>query len=1307
MLFSQKNRSAAGTAAINPSSAISTAALQTKTVSSSSLTDDAGMPVKLDHAHYDQARNNLPYFLESKRVSVHNTLKASLKNVQIVDVPAQVAQKITSVYGKFLTGQFQTSLSYGQSGNDHIGYLKITPYRISTTGTVEELVAYETEWDVTAPSGSQKMASTAGFTTTSVLASGNWYKIGITKTGMHKIDKTLLQSIGINLTGLDPKTIRIYGNGGHMLPQANNVFRYDDLQENAIQVVGEGDGTFDPGDYIVFYGVGPDQWTFDKSHTTSCITYNHQLNLYSDTSYYYITTDFGPGMRVSDKASLSAIPTASVSAYDYYDYHEVNTTNFIKSGRNFYGEYFDLTTTYSFGFPIPNLVLGDTVNTLVTIAGRADVNSLYTISYSGSAPTLTIGAVNVEDYLGDYVAIGASCSYALANSPNFLSYSIIKQTPNAIGWLDNIVFNCRRQLIFNGTQFGFRDGRTVKKNVRSINKYLMSNASSSLTIWDVTDPLHPQNQLYNTSGSFIDFTSTGDSLREFEAFNGSDFLIPSFVTKIANQNLHSTTQADFIIVTPPQYLSQAQRLAKLHIEQDTLSVSVVTTEQVYNEFSSGRPDIVGIRDFVRMIYKRNLSSGKQVKYLLLYGDGSYKIKDRYAYGNTSIIPVYETDNSYSPTLSTVSDDFFGWMDDIEGDDWSAGLVDIGVGRFPVNTVQQATDAVAKMEAYYKKNFNFTLNEPESACTNTTCYPLGDWRNWVCFVADDEDYQTHMHDADQLATKVRTEHPEYNIDKIYADAYIQYTTPGGQRYPDVNANFDHRVEKGAIILNYTGHGGEVGLGHERYLELSQINGYNNICNLPLFVTATCEFSRFDDPDRESAGELCFTNPNGAAIGLLTTVRLAFSNTNLVLNSNLYDFAFSPLTPGGKMPALGDIVKQTKQKSGISFYYLNFHLLGDPALRLAYPQHQVVTTSINGKTVPTTTTTVVVDTLKALQKVTVKGYVGIQNGSTVTKMTSFNGILYPTVFDKEQLITCLGNDAESLSNGLPFQFKLQKNIIYRGKVEVDNGDFSFNFIVPKDISYNYDFGKISYYAQNGITDATGYDNSFFLGGSATNVTPDNVGPTIGLYLNDKKFVSGGTTNENPSLYAEVADSSGINTVGTGIGHDISAVLDDNSSKPVILNDYYEANLNSFQSGKIKYPFSDLPEGNHRLSLKVWDVQNNSSMANTDFVVAKSADMALTHVLNYPNPFTTRTKFYFENNQCCLQLKVNIQIFTISGKVVKTISLNIKNDGFRSDGIDWDGKDDYGDKLAKGVYIYKISVSDPDNKKAEKTEKLVILN
>jgi hypothetical protein len=1276
-----------------------------KPVSKTEFVDNTAFPLKLTNAQFDVKKGNAPYFSDQKKINANSSVKASLSNVQTVILSGEVSQKLISLYKNYLSSEFTIEIQYAKSGKDNFAYAKTRPYKINSNNLVEELVAYNVEWTTTeANFESQKKTTSTPFKSTSVLATGTWYKIGITKSGIHKLDKDFFKSMGIDVTTINPKNIRVFGNGGYMQPERNDAYRMDDLEENAIQVIGEGDNVFDVNDYVLFYGQATNRWFFDTTHSVNCLDFYNKQNYYSDTTYYYITTDLGAGKRITNRATSASPPTNSTSTYDYYDFHEQNTTNFIKSGSEFYGEYFDFTNSYSFSYPVPNLVVGDTVLGWVKVAARGGVASTYNFAFSGSNVNFNTGLVNLGDYLGDYVSLAENCSKAICNNPSLLSFSITKQTPSTIGWLDKIMFNCRRNLVFNNTQFQFRDKRTIGAG-NLTNYSLNTNGFSSISVWDVTDITNVTNQQYNLNANTLDFTMTNDSLREYVVFSGSDYLSASFVTKVNNQNLHAVSQADYVIVTYPGYLAQAQKLGQLHQQYDGFTYTVVTSDQIYNEFSSGKPDPVAIRDFVRMLYNRNLSTGNQVKYLLLYGDGSYKVKDRYAANNSSMLPGWQVggfpkENSYNPTISTICDDFFGWMGDTEGDDWSSALVDVGVGRFPVRSTAEANVALDKVEAYYKKNYNFSLTEIESSCISAATYPLGDWRNWVGFIADDEDNQTHLSDADQLAGKVKTKHPEYNIDKIYSDAFLQQSTPGGQRYPDVSSAIDHRVERGALVLNYTGHGGEVGLGHERYIEISQIQSWSNKNNLSLFVTATCEFSRFDDPDRTSAGELCFLNPNGAAIALLTTVRLAFSNTNFTLNSNMYDYIFDTL-PNGKMPCLGDVVRLTKVKSGIQFYFLNFHLLGDPALRLAYPQETVYTSQINNKIITPTT----FDTLTALSKVTVKGFVGDKSAN---KLNSFNGILYPTVFDKEQQITCLGNDPSSLLGGTnPFQFYIQKNIIYKGKVEVKNGDFSFSFIVPKDIAYNFDIGKLSYYAHNGVTDANGYNKNFYVGGSSTSVIPDVAGPVVGLYLNDKKFVSGGTTNEQPNLYAEITDSSGVNTVGTGIGHDLTAILDENSSKPIILNDYYESDLNSYQKGKVKYPFDQLSEGNHRLSLKVWDVQNNSSVVYTDFVVAKSADMALTHVLNYPNPFTTKTKFFFENNQCCQTLKVNIQVFTISGKVVKTISQTLTNEGFRSDGIDWDGKDDFGDKLAKGVYVYKLSVTGIDNKKAEKIEKLVILN
>jgi len=757
----------------------------------------------------------------------------------------------------------------------------------------------------------------------------------------------------------------------------------------------------------------------------------------------------------------------------------------------------------------------------------------------------------------------------------------------------------------------------------------------------------------------------------------------------------------------------------LHQQNEGFTYAIATTDLIYNEFGSGKPEAIAIRDFVRMLYNRNIASGKQVKYLALLGDGSYYNKIRSLSNNTNLIPTYQSFESNQLLYSTTSDDFYGLMDPNEGYDALAelgigGAVDIGVGRLICHSTSEMNSVINKIENYYKKETSLSISDANPTnCNQTNESVMGDWRTWLVFAADDEDNSLHGSDADELAENVRAVNQNYNIDKIYLDSYQQYSTPGGQRYPDAKEDINRRINKGSLIFNYTGHGGEVGLTEERVVDIDGINSWNNFNHLTLFITATCEFSRYDDPNRTSAGELCLLNPNGGAIALFTTCRLAFSNTNKILNSILFNNMFKKL-PNGKTPCMGDIIRQTKATLTQGIAYANFHLLGDPALKLAYPTLNVNTTEINNKPVIITKqdslsnfTNVRIDTLSALSKITISG--SIVNGRGL-KQDNFNGLVYPTVFDKQQNISCLLNDdASSISSAslIPFQFKLQKNILYRGKSQVTNGNFSFTFIVPKDISFSPGIGKISYYATNGLTDATGSYSRVVVGGTSQNVIIDNDGPQVNLYLNDKNFVNGGTTNEKPILYANLTDSSGINTVGTGIGHDINIILDQNTSKPIVLNDFYEANLNSYQSGKVRYPFDELSEGNHRLTFKVWDIQNNSNTVYSDFVVAKSAELALNHVLNYPNPFSNHTTFFFEHNQACNPLKVSLQVFTISGKIVKTLQRSLSCEGFRPEGIDWDGKDDYGDKLARGVYIYKISVLTNDNKKADKIEKLVILN
>ncbi len=1263
---------------------------------SSSTADTVLLKIEMLGAQYDITQKNMPYYLISKNTFYNQNAKPTLivKRTFIVSEPH--ASVIKKYFSKYLTTNFELvakpSLSKGENLNHH----QLFPFRLNASGQIEELIEYGVNWQITTDN-LRKPTSAAAFKNNSVLASGNWYKIGITKTGFHKIDKTFLSSCGINVTNLNPQNIRIYGNGGKMLPEKNGDFRYDDLEENAIQVIGESDGVFNDTDYLLFYAKDATGWTYTKSK--NALRFKHLKNTYSDTSFYFINVDLGAGKRVTTAASSALPQNVTCTSYDYYNFHEKNQLNFVKSGREFYGEYFDLTNSYSFVFNEGNFE-PDTMMAETYIAGRGAVEGKFNIYGNNLNTTLTTASTDVNYYLADYSMPATAFSKAINNDPNIINITVTKQTPNVIGWLDKIIINARRKLIINNKQFEFRDTRVAQTG--NICNYILSNPTNiNATVWNVTDPINPFVQSYNINASNIDFNANSDSLNVYAVYPNADLYMPNFVGKIQNQNLHSLQQADYVLITHPLFVTQAQRLATLHQQQEGYTYAIATTDQIYNEFSSGGQDATAIRDFIRMLYSRNIATGKQVKYVALIGDGSYNNLNRNISNNTCLIPTYQTNNSTSFMNSAACDDFFGLMDPNEGFyTESTGSMDIGIGRLTCKNLQEVTAVVNKIENYYRKDPNFKATESTiENCNVQNELPLGDWRNWLVFLADDGDDAGHMKDADDLSYIIKNGYPNYNIDKIYLDAYQQFSTPGGQRYPDAAEDLLRRFKKGALVFNYTGHGGEVGITDERILDVPAINNLDNFNKLALFITATCEFSRYDDPERTSAGELCLLNPKGGSIALLTTCRVAYSHTNKTLNQTLFTYLFKKLA-NGKMPALGDVMQKMKSALGQNIYFVNFHLLGDPALTLAYPQQNVVTSKINNTIVTQTS----IDTLGALAKVKITGFVSDTSGN---KLTNFNGVVYSTVFDKEQNIKCLINDPKSAIGGGPFTFDLQKNILYRGKSTVSNGDFSFTFVVPKDISFAVGPGKISYYATNGVIDAGGYTQKIKVGGGSDNPLVDNDGPQTSVYLNDKNFVNGGTTSEKPILYAVLSDSSGINTLGSSIGHDISVILDENSSKPIILNDYYEADLNSYQKGKVRFPFDELKEGNHRLTFKAWDIQNNSNTVSTDFVVAKSAELALNHVLNYPNPFTTNTKFYLEHNQACNPLKITIQIFTISGKVVKTIQKNVTCEGFRPEGVEWDGKDEYGDKLGRGVYIYKLAIINTDNQKAEKTEKLVILN
>lgn len=1255
-----------------------------------SVSSETGISVlHFEGADYHLSEHNNPVFHIQRSVNgVPARASASLIDTEFEPLSSEERNAVDE---EALSEEIEPEAVIGLARGKAYLSVQFVPLRKNAqTGMIEKLVSFRLESNV---SGSMGTGDRSARTTSSVMASGDWYRIGVSEDGVYRINYDFLESAGVDVQSLQPDQINIYGNGSGLLPIQNSEPRFDDLQPNAIRVVGGEDGSFDSGDYILFYAKGPHRWNYSEPLEE----FRHVKHLYTDTSFYFIGIDVGAPKRMNTVSSSTAPATHNVTSFDDYSFYEIDQVNLIKSGRTWYGETFDIQNSYTFSgskFSFPNIRTDELAKVRFDFIARTvglNVSSTFNVNVNNGEAT---EAVSVESVSGNYIyAYAEPESARLDFNPGTSDFNIqidfVPYNSSSKGWLNYISMNVRRGLTMTGNQMQFRDVNSVGPG--NVADFVISGASAVRHLWDVTDPTNVAAVDYGPNTSTISFRRAADELRNYIAFSEFSFPEPTFFGPISNQNLHALgvqQPIDMVIVTHPRFYAEAMDLADFHTNHpvDPVYCEVVTNQQVYNEFSSGMPDITAIKDLMRMLYDRAEGDEELMpKYLLLFGDGSYDNRSRSA-NNTNFILTYQSANSYSPTGSYVSDDYFGLLDFNEGDS-ETDHIDIGVGRLPVKTKQEAQDVLRKIKHYMTSDFSTEV----AHCSGIGSSVFGEWRNRLVFIGDDGDSRIHMNQANQLAGIVEEDYPDYNNIKIFLDAYQKEALPGGNRYPEVNQLIKDNVERGALIVNYVGHGGEVGWAEERILDVSTIRNWTNFNAMPLFMTATCEFTRFDDPGRTSAGEYVLLNPNGAGVSLVSTTRLVFSGENFNLAKQFFDNVLAK----DEVPdlRLGDISRRTKVQTSGSINKRSFMLIGDPAVRLSYPEMKVFTQSI------TDTLGNPLDTLKALGNVKVTGYVGNEDGVT---LTDFNGVVTVTVYDKESEITTLANDG-----GTPFEFKTHKNVIYRGKAGVENGQFDFSFIVPKDINLSVDStGRLSYYALSDETDAHGHKNGLTVGSIDENAAIDETGPQVELFMNDENFVLGGMTDENPVIFAKLLDNSGINMVGTGIGHDLSATLNDNSSQQLILNDFYESDLDTYKSGTVRYQLENMEEGLHKLRLKAWDVHNNSGEGYTEFVVAESEEFALSHILNYPNPFTTYTEFSFEHNQVCAFLNVQIQVFTISGKLVKTINTISNTNGFRVEPIAWNGLDDYGDQLARGVYVYKVKVRNPAGEKVEKFEKLVIL-
>ncbi len=1221
--------------------------------------------LSFEGGQYNFSLSSLPFYYNEMDNAKNSKASIQIENTEWIPLTKE-EEEIIGENNLDIPNNFQVDVQHAIQKKQHKSFLYFLPFR-RVNGQLEKLNKIEYHINYSTVNNELQRQKSRTYAANSVLSSGVWYKIGVTKSGVFKLNYNFFKQLGIDISQMDPRQIRIYGNGGGMLPANNIEDRPDDLNENAIQVIGENDGVFNKNDYVLFYAQGPIVWRYDSINQI----YVHRNNIYSDTAFYYLNFDLGLGKRIQKTPNPSASGTL-VTTFDDYQFHEVDQLNLIKSGQRWYGETFDSQLSRNFVFEFPNLDVSSNGKVKISAIARSGVASTYNFSIGNTNNSMSVASTILTRY---EVGFAKTTTKTFDFSPNGdlvnLNITYNKPQNSSKGWLDFIDVNVRRGLNFTNGQMSFRDRLSASGG---ISEYRISG-NASFRVWDVSDLFNVNERTLIQSSGFKTFKADNSEVKEFVAFNAADTLNVFPIKAIQNQNLHGLSFKDLIIVTHPLFESQARELAQIH-EQEGLRTFVVFPEHIYNEFSSGAQDPVAIRSFLKMFYDRAVLPADLPDYLLIIGDASYDFKNRIS-GNSNFVVSFQSANSLEPVDSYISDDYMALLDDGEGD-WKFNgtnpeLMDVSTGRFPVRTVEEAQGIVNKIKTYYQSS------------------GLADWRNKIAFIGDDGDGVTHMSQSNQLANIVERDAKDFNVSKIFLDSYQRVSTAGGLRFPQANEEIKRTVQNGALFTNYTGHGGETGWAAERVLDIATINSWTNINQLSVFITATCEFSRFDDPLRTSAGEFVLLNPHGGGVGLLTTTRLVYSSPNYFLNQAFYNRVFDRL-PDGSSKRLGDIMLETKNANASQSNTRNFSLLGDPALRIAIPQHNVVTTSINNKPINQ------IDTLRALTKAVVEGQVEDESG---TLLNNFNGIIYPTVYDKEQQKKTLNNSGTGA-----YPYVERTNILFKGTATVTNGKFRFEFIIPKDISYNYGEGKITYYVKDDQVDGNGYTQDFIIGGSSSSSISDDVGPDIELYMNDESFIYGGMTNDDPILLAKLFDEQGINTVGNGIGHDIIAILDENTENAVNLNEYFQSEIDNYKRGELRYPLADLSDGKHTITLKAWDNANNSSERTIEFNVVSEKNVRIENLVNYPNPFTTNTEFIFQHNQPGIPMDVKLEIFTVSGKLVKSFDQVILSEGFLSRDIRWNGRDDFGDKIGKGVYVYKLKVRSRNGSVDEVFEKLVIL-
>ena len=1024
------------------------------------------------------------------------------------------------------------------------------------------------------------------------------YKLRCDASGVYKLNfDWVSQNIG-NQT--DPRQWQLWTNTPNDL-------------EVPFEIVGIDDGQFDPGDFILFY--------LDIDELAD--------NPYDTGSFVYLVTDVGDRTAVGSRDYVEPSAVQPIFNHNHSVSYNESTFNLLHedpvnsgSGQMWVGIEITNNGSTNLNRILPTSIEGSTITGAeMTAIVRSDAPEMMTFIVGDLEVQRGISSVDigdVEDDFGRMVSLRLDDDQLTAldqSDPPTITAEYQKNSSQAQAWIDELTLELSSPLDFDGahqTFSVFDDG-----NVGFI------RTSLTPTLWSVSSE-GVNNINYQRDGDFILFNI--DSSSSYLVFDAEDdLLVPSSVELKSEQNLRSLSSPDLLIVFHSDFEEQALRLQQHRQNFSLFDVLTLDAEFIYDEFSSGRKSPEAIRAFAQHLYEQD----PKFKFLLLFGDGSFDFQHIYSdLPDQNFIPTYETIESLDPLAAFPSDDYFALLDD-DNPEILRGNLDIAVGRLPVRTAGEA-------EAIVTKIINYDTN-PQT---------LGDWRNQIGFFADDEDFNLHINDADEIAEDTEARHPNFVQNKIYWDAFNQVSTPGGNRYPDANAELNRTVESGLLVMNYLGHGGSLGWSQERVLNVSDINNWTNFNRLPLIITATCSFTGFDDASITSAGEHSILNPIGGAVALFTTVRSVYASQNFRLTSAVYDNLFQQ--ENGQFRTIGEILRISKNQ--VSLTNINarkFLLIGDPSMTLAYPRHEVMTTQINGDPIETNR----LDTVGALDSVRLSGMVSIDG---LTPDQSFNGVMDITIYDKSTTVRTLQNDERSR----PREFDLFANVIFQRSVEVQEGQFDLGFIVPVDINFSPGQAKISYYARGeDLIDAGGVYDNLVIGGSSDNPIEDDEGPNIGAWINTRTFSNGDIVNSDPFLIVNLFDESGINLSQVAIGHEITAIVDGDTQNTLILNDLFRASTTAdSRSGTATIQLNDLTPGTHTVEIRAFDIANNLSTIQLAFLVDDELNSEIFSFEVFPNPApASETAIRFSLTHDIGNISsISFEIYNLQGRFMREIEV-----------------------------------------------------